>query len=131
MKTAAVLCLCVIFFSAVQGFSKEQREATHKECLAQTGADEETVLKAMDGEFADDPKFKSYLLCFGKKEGFHNDAGELQKDFMRAKLLELFGDDATVDEMMKCAVEKATPEETAFEGCKCMYAFKNKFVDYF
>nr|QUP79500.1 odorant binding protein 7 [Monochamus saltuarius] len=126
-----VLCLCAIFFSAVQGYSKEKMEAFHKECVAETGVDEEMAFKAMDGVFADDPKFKSFLLCFGKKAGFHNDAGELLTDVVRAKLLEMFSDEAVVNEMMKCSVEKATPEETAFEACKCMYAFKDKFVEYF
>lgn len=109
--------------------TKEEKEAFHKECVAESGVSEDTVKKAMtDGEFVDEPKFKAHLLCFGKKVGFQNDAGELQKDVIKAKLSTVVSDEAVVEKMIECAVQKSTPEDTAFETAKCMHAFKKEIV---
>lgn len=85
-------------------------------------------MKAMDGEFTDDPKFKAYLLCFGKKMGFHTDAGGFQMDVIKAKLSSMVADQSLVDKILECAVEKGSPEDTAFEAAKCMHAVKHELM---
>ncbi|XP_023310786.1 general odorant-binding protein 83a-like [Anoplophora glabripennis] len=123
------LFLCIISFSAVQCSIEKEQEAYHYECVAQTGVDQLIIMKAMGGNFIDDSKFKSYLLCFGKKMGVHNNAGDIQRDVMRTRLMEMVPEEAIVDKMMECAVNIGTPEDTAFEGCKCLYAIKQQLVN--
>ncbi|KAJ8934109.1 hypothetical protein NQ314_013567 [Rhamnusium bicolor] len=70
------------------GLTPEQREmllAIHNECVDQTGVTDDTVMRAMAGEFLEDPKFKEHLFCFTKKMGFQNEAGELQPDVIKEK----------------------------------------------
>lgn len=99
--------------------------AIHAECSSNTGVAEETVMKAMNGDFSDDPKLKQYLLCSGKKMGLINEAGEIQRNFVRATLMTMISDEAKVEEIIaKCAVKMSAPEETAYEASKCMHSVK-------
>jgi hypothetical protein len=101
---------------------KEKIKAYHKECSAQSGVDQELISKARKGDFTDDPKLKEHLFCFSKKAGFQNDAGDIQKDVLKTKLNAELKDEAATDKLIeKCAVKKATPQETAFDTIKCYY----------
>lgn len=68
----------------------------------------------------DDAKLKEHLLCFSKKIGFQNEAGELQPEVIKAKIS---GDVPAADLQKaneKCGTVKgATPQQTAFNVLKC------------
>lgn len=103
---------------------KQKILTLHAECLKETGLDEAVALKAKQGEYVDDPKLKQQIFCFNKKAGFQNEAGDLQNDHIKAKLMELINDDKKADELIqKCNVKKETPEETAFAVVKCFHNF--------
>ncbi|RZC37728.1 PBP GOBP domain containing protein [Asbolus verrucosus] len=68
-------------------------------------------------------KVKWFSFCFNKKMGYMNDAGEFQKDAIRKSLSDSHGQ-KTIDNLLKkCAVKKATPEETAYHYQKCSRKF--------
>nr|UTN00832.1 odorant binding protein [Semanotus bifasciatus] len=95
------------------------------ECSQTTGINEDQARAAVEAETTDDPKVKEHVLCFSKKIGFQNEAGDIQLDVMRQKIGEAVPDAAMVEEMIsKCAVQKATPEDTAFDTSVCLYKMK-------
>lgn len=98
--------------------------------MEETGISMELVQKMKSGELIDDPKVKAQLLCFSKKIGLQNDAGELQPDVIKAKLMSVTQDEAKAQEVMdKCLVTKDTPEDSVFETVKCLnqYVPKGEF----
>ncbi|KAH0819362.1 hypothetical protein MTP99_000182 [Tenebrio molitor] len=122
MKVFVVFVFAVVAVQALTDEQKEKIKAYHKECSAQSGVDQELISKARKGDFADDPKLKEHLFCFSKKAGFQNDAGDIQKDVLKTKLNAELKDEAATDKLIeKCAVKKATPQETAFDTIKCYY----------
>lgn len=95
-------------------------QAISKECREKTGVKEELILKARKGEFVDDPKLKEHLLCFSKKIGFQNEAGELQPAAIKAKI----GGDIPAADLQKASekcsgIKRSTPQQTAFDVLKC------------
>nr|USH46142.1 odorant binding protein 12 [Apriona germarii] len=117
----------VYLFVAVQAglLSEEQKQKimkVHAECLKETGVDEALTLKAQKGEYVDDPKLKKQIFCFNKKVGFQNEAGDLQVDFIKAKIVEIIKDDKQADELIQqCNVKKENGEETGFAAVKCFH----------
>lgn len=110
-------------FKLLQGLTDEQKakvQAISKECREKSGVKEELILKARKGEFIDDPKLKEHLLCFSKKIGFQNEAGELQPEVIKAKI----GADIPAADFQKAAekcnsLKRTAPEQTAFDVLKC------------
>lgn len=95
---------------------------TRKVCTEESGVDTATLDAAKKGQFADDDKFKAYLLCAGKKIGFIDAAGEPQHAVIKSKLGAAIDDQDLADKLdAECAVKKNSPEETAFEIVKCSY----------
>nr|AIX97051.1 odorant-binding protein 5 [Dastarcus helophoroides] len=118
-----LLLLCAAVF--VKGLTDEQKERIkkfHMECSAESHVNPEMIAKARKGEFTEDPSFMKHLFCFAKKAGLQNDAGEIQVDVLRAKLGAELKDDAATDKLISmCAIQKETPEKTAFDSVKCYY----------
>nr|AUF72971.1 odorant-binding protein [Anoplophora chinensis] len=124
MKTTTVL-LCVTFFSIANSLTNEQKQEMYEECVSETGVSEEIIEKALGGEVANDQKFRLFLLCSAKKVGAINDAGEIEKDPVRALLSSLISDEAIVKDLMaKCFMQGSTLEESFFEMFKCVYERK-------
>lgn len=105
--------------------TEEQKQKiikVNEECLKETGVDEALTLKAQKGEYVDDPKLKKQIFCFNKKVGFQNEAGDLQVDFIKTKLMEVIADTKQADELIQqCNVKKGNGEETAFAVVKCFH----------
>lgn len=105
----------------IKGFSKECREAT--------GVSEDLVMKARKGEFVDDPKLKNHLFCFAKKVGFMNEAGEVQKDVIKAKITPDVGNEEAVKVTEKCgSIKRDNPEQTTFDVLKCYFESTTKHI---
>ncbi|KAJ8955673.1 hypothetical protein NQ318_008542 [Aromia moschata] len=96
----------------------------NKQCMEETNVANELILKAKAGEYSDDPLLKKQILCVNKKAGFQNDAGDLQIDFIKSKVNDIIKDEKTTADIVgQCAVNKGTPEDTAFEAVKCFHKF--------
>nr|AXO78395.1 odorant binding protein 17 [Xylotrechus quadripes] len=125
MNFLGLTVLCI--FGAVQaGIITDEQKAKiiefGKQCLEETHADEALVRKAANGEYVDDPSLKKHLLCFTKKAGFQNEAGDIQIETVRMKLNAITKNEKMTDDLItKCAVKKDTPEDTAFETLKCFH----------
>ncbi|KAJ8932131.1 hypothetical protein NQ314_014912 [Rhamnusium bicolor] len=100
----------------------QKLKSYHRDCVAETGVDNELVTKARKGEFSDDQKLKDHLFCVAKKIGIMNDAGEIQKEILKTKLGAAINDEAAAQKLIEeCAIQKGTPGETAFETVQCYY----------
>lgn len=64
-----------------------------------------------------------------KKIGFISESGKLQHDVLKSKIGGTFGNQEVSDKLdTACAVEKATVEDTVFDGIKCYYEKSGKPV---
>nr|QTG40725.1 odorant binding protein OBP1768 [Rhynchophorus palmarum] len=92
------------------------------ECMQETGATDDMVLKAFAGELTDSPVFKNHLVCVGMKGGVMDDAGNLNRDVMKKGIMMFVEDEVKVDAMMdKCDMHYDTKQDTAFNMMKCMF----------
>ncbi|KAJ8970113.1 hypothetical protein NQ317_019659 [Molorchus minor] len=118
-----VVALTTIVLASGAGLTEEQKQKLsghHKECITESGVDNELVSKARKGEFTEDPKLKDHLFCLAKKIGFMNDSGDIKKDVLKTKVGSVVGDDSLADKLIdQCAVKKSSPQETAYETVKC------------
>ncbi|KAJ8960262.1 hypothetical protein NQ318_003987 [Aromia moschata] len=128
VKAGTLVCNHFVYFLTTQCLTPEQEDmlrTIHKECEAVTGVTEEVGHKAIAGEIPPDASIKQHALCFAKKMGCHNEAGDVQVDKIRENLKLVIPDDAVVEDLIaKCVVQQATPEDTAFETAKCIYNMK-------
>lgn len=86
-------------------------------------------MKARRGEFTDDPKLKEHLFCFAKKVGFMNEAGEVQKDVIKAKITPDVGADEAATVTEKCGnIKSATPQQTTVDVLKCYFENTSKHI---
>ncbi|VEN49319.1 unnamed protein product [Callosobruchus maculatus] len=94
----------------------------HSECKAVTGVNDALATGVMAGKFPDDETLKKHLLCIYKKSGFMGDDGHIQKDVTQVIYETALKDEAKAEQLVDiCAVEKDTPENTAFEMSKCVW----------
>ncbi|CAH0551618.1 unnamed protein product [Brassicogethes aeneus] len=101
---------------------KEKLLEFHRECKESSGVEQIVIDDAKAGKYANDPKIKAHLFCVSKKIGLQNEAGEIQKDVMMAKLSALLNDQEIAKKMVElCAKPDSTPEETSYSVLKCYY----------
>nr|CAH7746642.1 unnamed protein product [Callosobruchus chinensis] len=94
----------------------------HNECKAETGISDALATGVIAGKFPDDDVLKKHLLCIYKKTGFFTDDGHIQKDITQVIYEATLKDETKAAQLVKiCAVEKDTPENTAFEMSKCVW----------
>ncbi|CAG9764459.1 unnamed protein product [Ceutorhynchus assimilis] len=125
MKIVLVFSLSILAAVVKTEITPEQHQEMmdiSQACLAETGATHDMVMKALAGNFSDDPKFKEQLVCVGKGAGFLDEEGKYIREELKKKIMVLVDDEAKADGIIeKCADEKATPQETAFESTKCFF----------
>ncbi|XP_019866436.1 B2 protein [Aethina tumida] len=118
-----------VFGLTLAALSDEQRaklKTYHEECSKESQVDQSLVEKAKAGEFTDDDGLKNHIFCVSKKLGFQNDAGEIQVGVVKEKLATVIDDPSKIDEIVKkCAVQKDTPQNTAFSTIECYYHAKH------
>jgi hypothetical protein len=89
-------------------------------CKAESGVSDESLNKARNGEEVDDPKLKEHAFCILKKSGFIDASGEFQVETIKTKLKEVAEHPEKIDAWVaKCAVKKATPQESSEDFLKC------------
>lgn len=114
----------------MQALSDEKKQKLKEysaACSESTGVDQKLIEDARKGIFSEDAKFKEFLFCISKKIGSQNEAGEIQKDVIKQKLVAELKDEKLADSIVeKCAIAKDTPQETAFASAKCYHESKPK-----
>ena len=118
------VAVCVIFFAVVvDALTEEQKERARlvsKECREKSGVSEDVVLKARQGQFADDEKLKEHLFCFAQKIGLVNEQGVVQPEVIKAKIAADVNPEVADKANAACsAVKAATPQQTVFDAFKC------------
>jgi hypothetical protein len=112
---------CIFYCDAVQANTRSERLQEYSDaCKAETGISEETLTKVRNGEEVDDPKLKEQAFCILKKSGFIDASGEFQVEHMKTKLKEVAEHPEKIDALVaKCAVKKATPQESSSNFLRC------------
>ncbi|CAG9829122.1 unnamed protein product [Diabrotica balteata] len=133
MNTYCVIFfLAVAFLSGIESISEAEKAmmfALHQKCLPISGATDEMANQAMTGEFPEDPAFKEHVYCMSKGFGFFNENGEVNTVAVEAELNKRIPDPDLREEVKaKCLVMKETPQETAFQTAKCMFAYKDQLM---
>ncbi|XP_072378398.1 B2 protein-like isoform X3 [Diabrotica undecimpunctata] len=122
--------LAVTFLSGIESLSEAEQAmmfSLHQKCLPISGATDEMAKQAMTGNFPEDPAFKEHVYCMSKGFGFFNENGEVNKIVVEAELHKRIADPVLREEIKaKCLLMKETPQETAFQTAKCMFAYKDK-----
>ncbi|XP_072392680.1 B1 protein-like [Diabrotica undecimpunctata] len=107
----------------------ENFESYHKECLPKSGVNPELFQKARQGDFVDDEKLKEHIFCISKLFGFQNEAGDIQKDVLQAKLDTAFKYSILTDIavyicddhfILRFYNKQLSGPERAFETLKCI-----------
>lgn len=97
--------------------------------MKETQVDPQLIDDAKKGKFSDDIKLKAFFVCLSKKIGLVNDAGEIQKEVLKAKATQVLGDEATADKLQEeCLVKKTSTEDTVFDTLKCYYEKKGQTI---
>ncbi|CAG9829121.1 unnamed protein product [Diabrotica balteata] len=129
---------CVIFFLAVallggiesvSDADKDMVRQLHEKCLPISGATQEMVNQAMTGNFPEDSAFKDHVYCMTKAYGFFKENGQIDIGVVESELHKRIADPVLRTEIKaKCLVLKETPQETAFQATKCLFAYKENIM---
>lgn len=115
---------CLSLFQDLTPEVKQKLLDMHNACVAESGVSADLVKGAMTGNFPNDPTLKEDFYCMSKKIGIQNENGQLQTDTIASLVSKYVTDPTIADNVMKCAIEQGTPQDTAYEFAKCAYAFK-------
>ncbi|XP_017777552.1 PREDICTED: uncharacterized protein LOC108563402 [Nicrophorus vespilloides] len=86
-------------------------------CVNYTNIDNELVVKSMQGEYVDDPKFLEYSSCIATELGVIDEDGK----FVKYNVLKIFIELMKI-EVYKCIVhakKETSSEKRSFEFYKC------------
>nr|AQY18983.1 odorant-binding protein [Galeruca daurica] len=118
----ALLIVAIVCFANAE-LTEEQREKLrehNKECSAESGVNPDVIkLIKEGGEFPDDEKLKTHVVCLAKKIGFMNDAGEVQPEVIREKIKAVLGDKALTEIMEACTGATEKDADTTFQKVQC------------
>nr|ANE37547.1 odorant binding protein 3 [Rhynchophorus ferrugineus] len=125
-KLFILLLQLVVLFVVVAGeLTADQRKqfiVFQNECMQETGATDDMIMKALAGVFSDSPVFKNHLVCMGLKTGIIDSDGNFHKDILKKGIMLIVNNEAKVDAMLdKCHVYFETQQESAFHLMKCLY----------
>lgn len=99
--------------------SKEERLEAEKQCVEEVDINYNIILESSRTlKLSDDPKYKQFLHCFYKKQGFQSEDGEIQFN----KISELLQEDGTDPEKLlgPCRSIRAPSEDMPFLVLKCI-----------
>ncbi|CAH0551624.1 unnamed protein product [Brassicogethes aeneus] len=120
-----VVFLIVLFVYGVNcngatDIQKKLVRAHVKNCMAQTGTTQDIMAKVMSGVIVEDPRFIKLVFCVDKLSGFINEVGDIDKEVLELKTIQAIGTrEKSIAMAEKCAQQKSTPEESAYELYKC------------
>lgn len=84
------------------------------------GIDKDVIKNAESGDAKDGAKFRDYIFCANKLNGFQDDKGDFQKENSLKVLTKILDDKEAAQKLYEsCAVKKDTPEVTAYEAFLC------------
>ncbi|XP_072378397.1 B2 protein-like isoform X2 [Diabrotica undecimpunctata] len=124
--------LAVTFLSGIESLSEAEQAmmfSLHQKCLPISGATDEMAKQAMTGNFPEDPAFKEHVYCMSKAYGFFKENGEINIGVVESELHKRIADPVLRTEIKaKCLVLKESPQETAFQATKCLFAYKENIM---
>ncbi|CAG9821681.1 unnamed protein product [Phaedon cochleariae] len=99
----------------------------HRECQSQTGVSDAVVFGIISGKFPSDPAFRRHILCMNQKMGFQDNNGNINRNLISSTLRTAMPNGNIEGMVQNCAVQRADPEETAFEMDQCFFRiFRSK-----
>lgn len=90
-----------------------------EECWSEFKVEEDSLNQAVMGKIPETDIMKKQVLCVAKVMGVMNGEGKFLLDKSREKTGIDFIDKMN-EVVVKCAVDKGTPEDTAFSFVKCI-----------
>nr|UTN00822.1 odorant binding protein [Semanotus bifasciatus] len=120
-----VLILCVSLAALANGLTEEQKErirGAYKSCQSDPATSIDLELLKTTRDPSKVPNFGAHSLCVTKKLDLQNENGDINKDTLKSRLAEVLTDEAKINKTVEdCAVQRATPEETAARLLKCLH----------
>ncbi|XP_048520680.1 uncharacterized protein LOC109537273 [Dendroctonus ponderosae] len=125
MKTALKVFLVALAIPTIMGMSDEMQELAnqlHTTCIGETGAAEDAITNARNGDFSEADSFKCYIKCLLSQMAIIDDNdGTIDVDAMVAVLPEEI-QEATEPIIRKCgSIIGANPCDSAWLTHKCYY----------
>nr|AXO78394.1 odorant binding protein 16 [Xylotrechus quadripes]QHI06955.1 odorant-binding protein 9 [Helopeltis theivora] len=127
MKGLVFIVCVTISVTLASGLTEEQKEKVkivHKECQDDpaTHADENKLSDSYKG--VEVTGLGAHFLCMSKKLGMQKDNGNVDREAIKRKLSDVITVPEKLQEAVdKCAVQKATPEDTAEHVLKCFHDY--------
>jgi hypothetical protein len=91
-------------------------------CKSESGVSEETLIKARNHEYPDDPKLEKQAFCILRKAGFIDTNGDFHVETMKTTLKENSDNPEEIDRLIaKCAVKKGSPEASSAKLFECFH----------
>ncbi|KAF7286793.1 hypothetical protein GWI33_004198 [Rhynchophorus ferrugineus] len=124
--TIIVILACTFVSAlAVGDLTPEQRQRFfnfQNECMQETGATDDMILKAFRGELTDSPLFKDHLVCLGLKSGVVDKEGNYHKEVLKKEIMMFTDDGDKLDKLLdRCYEKHDTQQETAFKMMQCIF----------
>ncbi|KAJ3653975.1 hypothetical protein Zmor_013193 [Zophobas morio] len=121
MKLTFLLLLLVA--SALAELSTEQKlklGPISRRCVSESGATlDDLNLVRLSPSYLN-PRLKKHSLCILKRTNIITESGDIDTDVIKSILGREGASREKVAEIMKCAVKKSTPEDTAVELRTCL-----------
>ncbi|KAJ3653942.1 hypothetical protein Zmor_013163 [Zophobas morio] len=120
-KVGLVCVVAALCLTEILGMSEEMQELIdnlHNTCVGETGASNDMITAARNGDFADDENFKCYFKCLFDQMGCMTDDGKVDLEAVIALLPPEIQDKAS-SVIMTCTGVGANPCETAWLSHKC------------
>nr|APC94275.1 odorant-binding protein 27 [Pyrrhalta aenescens] len=97
--------------------------AAHRICTSRTGISPALATGIISGRFPNDPILKQHLLCVNQQLGVQDQSGRIQTNRVSQLATNLSNSpSADISAIVsRCAVQKSTPQDTAFDLVKCMW----------
>ena len=115
--------LFLIYFQALTLRQKATLEPYSKHCRDAIDVTPEDIKVSLNGEDRTEvPKLKAMALCVLKEIELINDDGEINVEQFKKLAKEVAASDEEAESVVAmCALQKDTPEETAFDIIRCLH----------
>ncbi|EFA01425.1 odorant binding protein C20 [Tribolium castaneum] len=123
MKKTILLCLLsqLLLLKAAE-LQPEDRHQIALQCIDIVGIDQKVVEDAINIEIPkNNPKYKEFLACSYKKQGYQNENGEILMENIK-KFLQKFYHPSDLQELNSCSGHNGTNHaENAYQALQCIY----------
>ncbi|XP_044261631.1 uncharacterized protein LOC123009405 [Tribolium madens] len=124
MKQATVFCLILeLLVIKAEELQTHERYQIASQCIEIVGIDQKVVEDAMTKDIPkNDIKYKEFLACSYKKQGYQNENGEILMENIK-KFLQKYYDSSDLQELNACSGYNSTNHaENAYQALQCIYS---------